>query len=435
MRKNLIPETLNICLIADRFPVIGQTPIRGFIAPIARGLVRSGHRVSVIAWDNTIGVQEVEQEGIKTYFVSGPNPLRKELFPQKIQQKFLQLHSKDPFHLVHSLTPASTLLGSQKRKLGIATAYDVTATSMSEMFSIIGMAENTVSSQLKTAYKVVRHFLRTYSLKDRALLASADGVFVHSQQQKLALERYYLYPENKTYSIPYGIEIQDLSERQGSEQLKTKLNIPRSSKVVVTVSDMIEKMDVVNVLKAFQLVAIKKPTARLIIVGHGPAFEEIELEMLNLALGSHVIMVGQVPNYEISSYIDLADVFVNMSGRITGYDPNLLEAMIQKKIIIGSEVSALSTLVEDGIDGYLIRPADVIALSQILMGLFLGQIHAEVMGENARNKAINMFDTKKMISETLSAYESILHRSPRVFSQELKKTAILSEPSGLPPLH
>ncbi len=427
MRKNLIPESLNICLIADRFPVIGQTPIRGFIAPIALGLVRAGHKVSVIAWDNAIGVQEVEQEGIKTYFVCGPNPQRKDLFPQRIQQKFLELHNKDPFHLIHSLTPSASLLGSQKKKLGVATAYDITATSLSEMFSIMGMAETTVSSQLKTAYKVVRHFLKTYFLKDRALLSHADGIFVHSEQQKLALERYYLFPEKKTYSIPYGIEIQDLSERQGSEQLRTKLNISRSSKVVVTVSDMVEKMDVVNLLRAFQLVAIKKPTARLIIVGHGPAFNEIEFEMLNLALGSHVVLVGQIPNYEISSYIDLADVFVNISGRITGYDPNLLEAMIQKKIIVGSEVSALSTLVEDGVDGYLIRPADVMALSQILMGLFLGQIHAEVMGENARNKAINMFDTKKMISETLSAYESILTRSPRVFQFQLKKNSVLSE--------
>ncbi len=152
----------------------------------------------------------------------------------------------------------------------------------------------------------------------------------------------------------------------------------------------------------------------MIIVGHGPAYEDIEYEMLNLALGSHVTLVGAVPAYEISSYIDLANVYIYLGGRASGYDPNLLEAMIQEKIIIGSEVSPIATVVEEGADGFLIRPADVHSLTQLLMGLFLDQIRPGDMGANARAKALNIFDTKKMIAETLSAYEGILSKTPWV---------------------
>ena len=66
------------------------------------------------------------------------------------------------------------------------------------------------------------------------------------------------------------------------------------------------------------------------------------------------------------------------------------------------------------IDGFLIRPADVGTLSHLLLGLFLGSIPAELMGKNARNKALDIFDTKKMVQETLEAYENILKRSPWV---------------------
>ncbi len=285
---------------------------------------------------------------------------------------------------------------------------------MAEIFSIYGLAENNVASQLKTAYRVSYRFLKTFYMRDRLILKNADGVFVHSPQQGMALERYYLYPERKTFNIPYGVEIEDLSPRQGSDELRHKLSIPKSAKIAVTVSDMIEKQDVVNILRAFQPVAVKKPSSHLIIVGHGPAFKDIEYEMLNLALGSHVTLVGAVPAYEISSYIDLANVFINISGRTSGYDPNLLEAMIQQKIIIGSEVSPIATVVEDGVDGFLIRPADISTLTQLLMGLFLNQIQPGEMGENARTKALDIFDTKKMIQGTLSAYERILHNSPWV---------------------
>jgi 1,2-diacylglycerol 3-alpha-glucosyltransferase len=408
MGRKKIPEKLNICLVTEKFPILGRTLGRGFIAPVARGLVKAGHQVTVISWSNPLGEKEIVQEGIKTYYVSGVNSGRIELFPQRVQQKFSELHSQEPFHIVHSLTHAAFRVGFEKKQLGIAIAYDVTATRMSDLFSIIGMAENKVTSQIKTAYKVVFRFLKTFYFRDRLILKNADGIFVHSPQQKLALERYYLYPEKKTYDVPYGIEIEDLSPRQASDEFRQKLNIPKSAKVAVTVSDMIEKQDVINILRAFQVVATKKPSSHLIIVGDGPAFKEIEYEMLNLALSSHVVLVGAVPVFEISSYIDQANVFINIGSRTSGYDPNLLEAMIQEKIVIGSEVSTISTIIEDGVDGFLLRPADVYALSELILGLFLDQIESGLMGKNAREKALNLFDTQKMIQKTLSAYEDIL---------------------------
>ena len=196
--------------------------------------------------------------------------------------------------------------------------------------------------------------------------------------------------------------------------MKQKLNIPKQEQVIVTVSDMIEKQDTINILRSFQKVATKKPSSRLIIIGNGPAFKDIEHEMLNLALGSHVILTGVVPHYEISSYIDLASVFINISGHISSYDPYLLEAMIQEKIIIGSEVGSMVTVIEQGVEGFLIRPADISNLTQLLFDLFLGRIQSEKIGQNARAKALKLFNTKNMIQEVLKAYRKILQTTPWV---------------------
>ena len=417
------PETLKICFVAEKFPILGKGQGRGFLAPVARGLVKAGHQVSIIAWDHPTGEKEVEQEGIKAHFVSRPHGdllsdsdggRSKELFARRVYNKFRELYGQNPFHIVHSLTPWTREVGLEKKKLGLAIAYDVKATGMAEMFSIYGLAENTVTSQIRTAYKVAYGFLKTFYTGDRAILKNADGVFVHSPQQALALERYYLYPEKKTFHIPYGIEIEDLSPRQGSDELRQKLKIPKSAKVAVTVSDMIEKQDVVNILRAFQPVAVKKPSSHLIIMGQGPAYKKIEYEMLNLALGSHVTLVGAVPPYEMASFIDLANVCIYLGGRTPGYDSHLLEAMIQQKIIIGSEVSPMATLLEEGIDGFLIRPADIPSLTQLLMGLFLDQIQPQEMGANARAKALDIFDNNKMVNGTLAAYQEILRHSPWV---------------------
>ena len=82
--------------------------------------------------------------------------------------------------------------------------------------------------------------------------------------------------------------------------------------------------------------------------------------------------------------------------------------MAQEKVIVGSEVSPISTIVEDSVDGFLIRPADVSSLSQLLLSLFLNNISAEEVGQNARKKVLGIFDAKTMIQETLQAYEKIM---------------------------
>jgi hypothetical protein len=58
--------------------------------------------------------------------------------------------------------------------------------------------------------------------------------------------------------------------------------------------------------------------------------------------------------------------------------------MAQKKVIVGSEVSPLANVVEDGVDGFLIRPADNFTLAELLLQVFNGQVVASQMGEHDR---------------------------------------------------
>jgi glycosyltransferase involved in cell wall biosynthesis len=208
--------------------------------------------------------------------------------------------------------------------------------------------------------------------------------------------------------VPYGIEIGDLEPREKSDELRRALGIPETAKTAVTITDMTEVGEIRNLLRAFEQVVIKKPNSRLIIVGEGPKQKDIEFEMLNLALGSKVIFTGAARSADVADYIALADVFVNLSSRTTGFEPSLLEAMAQKKVIIGSEVSPMGTIVEHSQDGFLIRPADVAELTNLLLDIFTGHLPAGEIGEAARRKVLDLFDPQKMVIETLGAYYAIL---------------------------
>lgn len=408
-KKSRLPETLNICLTSHRFPILSRATDHGFLWPIAKGLAKEGHKVTVLAATSPLKKTEVTRDGVRVLFLhEGAKNLSHLSFQSAVYQRFVQLHKEEPFHIIHSIDKSGFRIGNRKENLNVAMAYDVEATQMSQLFAIFAMKQDTLGSMLTTAFATAYKFLTTYYGGDRALLATADGIFVTNPQQRIILERYYLYPDYHIYTVPYGIELGDLTPKEKSLELRKKLGIPENAHVAVTITDMTEEQEIMPLLKAFEKVAIKKPNSYLIIVGNGPKFKHIEFQVLNLALGNRVVLTGAVPSTEIEDYIILGDAYVNMGSRSTGFEPSTLEAMAQKKVVLGSEVSPIANIIEDGQDGFLLRPADADSMSNLLVEIFSGTLPADEIGERARQKIVDLFDTLKMVQTTLEAYRKIL---------------------------
>lgn len=428
MKRKPIPDQLNIALISQYAP-ISQTRASGgrssgpsFLRLIARGLAFRGHSVTIITGENLGGATSIrEADGVRIVSIapSRVSRLRSQAhqprFQDLVRSKFLELHREKPFHLVHALDGSAVRVGTMKREWDFAMAYDVQATHLSDLFAIMGMGQETLGSILGTGLSVGLKFLSTYFGRDRKLLSTADGVFAASPRERISLERYYLYPDAKIHNVPYGIEIGAF--KAGDEPLDQDqpawLKLPQSTHVAVTVSDMFEIGEMQNLLRAFERVTIRKPNSRLIVIGDGPRFKEIEFEALMLALGSKVIFTGALSHEDEARAISRADVFVNLSARTSGFEPSLLEAMAQKKVVIGSEMSPIAAMLEHGLEGFLVRPADVGEITDLLLAVFEQRLPIQQIGEAARAKIAALFDPEKMVVETLKAYRAILEATGR----------------------
>lgn len=395
---------MHICLISQKFPTAG------FLWAVTQGLTHHGHHVTVLTQRSISSTLSWNMENASIFGLGDARAGGTD-FKVMALQKFEEVHAQNPVQLVHSIDSSGLLIGQHRKRFKIAVVYDVNATHLGKIFSILGTAQETLGSLLRISFSVGYTFLKTYYSMDRKLLKTADAIFVHSPQQRLALERYYRYPDSRIFRVPFGLRIEDLSPRQKSPELMKKIGLPANAQVVVTITDMMDLAEMRYLLRAFEKVAVKKPAARLIIIGNGPLRKDIEFEMLNLALGSRVHFVGELSSTQLSEHIALADVFVNLSARNSDVDQSLLEAMAQGKVIIGSEVSPLGTVVEDGVDGFLIRPADTVTLSELLLQTFNHQLNTAEIGEKARQKVLNLFDSKKMIHLTLDAYTQSLKRT------------------------
>ncbi|MFN7904460.1 MAG: glycosyltransferase family 4 protein [Pseudobdellovibrionaceae bacterium] len=426
--KEPLPQSLNICLVGQKVKILSRKTDHGFVWPIARGLTLAGHKVTVISTKSPVGKPELTRDGVQAfYLLEGIRNTTNMDFKKIAYRKISELHSKNKFHIIHSLDDSALPIAQNKKSLGLHVAFDVEATHLSRLFSILGRRRETLRSQFSNLTSLSYEFLVNYFSSDRQLLKNSDGIFVTNPQQRIILERYFLYPDYHMYSVPYGIDVGDLSPKDQSQDLKTKLGLSLSSQIAVTISDMTDKDEMTNILRAFEKVAIKKPNAHLIMIGYGPAFKKIEFEMLSLALGSRVTMTGALSTDEVFDYILLGDVFIDLSSKSTGFEPTLIEAMAQNKIIIGSEVSPMVNVVENGVDGFLLRPADTESLTQLILSIFNGAIPRQEIGERARAKVINMFDAKRMVEGMMDAYHQILVKSGKYRRPAtIKKTSLIS---------
>lgn len=404
---------MNICFVANKFPVLGRTTDTGLLWPIARALAKIGHSVTVISARSPIGRQEVFRDGVRAFYLYEENNRYANIpFTKAAYEKFKELQNNVHFDVVHSIDASGLEIARHKKEFKVNVAFDVEATQMSQLFSILGLGQDTVESLLSTGLALVYKFLTTYFSNDRQILKVADGIFCSSPEQRIVLERYYLFPEFHTYLVPYASETGLLTLKDPSAELKQQLQFNEDSRVVVTVSDFSDLVEIKNLLLAFEKVAIKKQNTHLIIVGNGPKWKEAEYQVLSLALGNRVHMIGALNQKELSDYIAIGDIFVNMSLRSSGIDPAMIEAMAQKKIVVGAEMSAISHIIEDGADGFLLRPADTQSLGELFINIFNGQLNSMEIGEKARQKALNLFDVHKMAPELLASYEKIL-KNPR----------------------
>lgn len=423
MKKDF-PEKLRICLVGQKISVLSRSSDTGLLWPLARGLTELGHDVTIISTSTPLKRPEIFRDGIRAYYLNEGQPQYKTFkFSDAALKKFSSLHQDKPFHIVHSLDQSGFKIGRNKKKLNLCMAYDVEATHMAQLFTILSENQSSLQNMIQTSIKLVYRFLKNYFLFDRSLLTSADGVFVTTPQQRLILERYFLYPDFHTYTVPYGINLGDLAPKNESENFKAKLHIPEDSSIILAISDFTSTHEVKPLLKAFEKVVLKKPNTYLLLLGNGPQWKNVEYEMLTLALGSKVIMPGEVTAEEMLDCILSSPIYVDLSSRSTGLEPSLIEAMAQKKVVIGSELSPISEIIQDGIDGFLVRPADVDTLSSLLDRLINDlDFQKDQIGEKAREKVINVFNRQKMIDSLVNAYSQILTNSGKFKRRNKTKT-------------
>ncbi|MDP3795229.1 MAG: glycosyltransferase family 4 protein [bacterium] len=192
------------------------------------------------------------------------------------------------------------------------------------------------------------------------------------------------------------------------EVIKKSLGIPAGTQVIVTVSRLVEKNGLEDLLYGFKrLCSLRAPPPHLIIVGAGHLKERLETLVQELELIDVAHLVGNVEHEDVAQYLAIADVFIRPS-RSEGLGNAFLEAMSAGVPIVGTPVGGIPDFLVDGETGLFCQPGDAASIA-----LALGRLLDDA---SLRHRVIN--NGYAVVSERYS-WDKIAARMDKVFQSVL----------------
>jgi glycosyltransferase involved in cell wall biosynthesis len=216
-------------------------------------------------------------------------------------------------------------------------------------------------------------------------------------------------PAQKIQVIRNGI-VFDRGDGAGAGKMRRELNLPPATRLVAMLSRLNRLKGVEYFLQAAASVAARVPDVHFLVVGDEPPQQpgykkELEGVAERLGLWQRLTFTGfrtDVPEI-------LADSAISVLPSLSeGLSNVLLESMAAGVPVIATRVGGNSEIVEDGVTGLLVPPADPGALAGAMFSLLGDELLAKRLGDAGKQRIRGEFSVPLMVQQTEQHYLKVL---------------------------
>jgi glycosyltransferase involved in cell wall biosynthesis len=211
-------------------------------------------------------------------------------------------------------------------------------------------------------------------------------------------------------AIPTGIDVAAIAALPEGHPRRRAGWEPGVDVVLVSLGRVAPEKSVEALVDAFVLAARRRPRLRLLLVGGGPAEDDVAHRAAAAGVGERVHVTGRLPREEALALVKACDVFVFASQTET-QGIVLAEALAAGLPVAAVDGPGVSETVRPGLDG-LIVPAEPAATRAERLAAAAGTLagnrrQRERMAARAREGAAR-FDAPKRVAEVTALYEEVL---------------------------
>lgn len=216
------------------------------------------------------------------------------------------------------------------------------------------------------------------------------------------------FPAEKILTIYNGISDEIKYNAGDKIRIREKYNFESDEILIGHISNIRSMKGHEEVLEAAQKIVAINPKVKFVFVGRDDSKGKIPALAAEKKLRDYVWFLGFHQNPE--EILAAIDIFI-LPSHWEGFPTSVLEAMLYRKPVIASNVGGIPEMIDDGVDGILIPPKNPEALAEALLKMLSDPDFADMLGENARRKALEKFRLKDMIEKIQNAYLSALDKN------------------------
>ena len=213
---------------------------------------------------------------------------------------------------------------------------------------------HTLYEQYLTSYVVPSKRLGDFLAKvlSRQRLKHVDTLVAPTQKVENTLQHYGMRAPISV--VPSGISLEQHHQRLSHEERMERrraLGIADDDQVLLNLGRLGGEKNLGELLDLFAEARQKNENLKFLIVGDGPAREDLEKQTKKLGIAEHVIFTGMVPPDEVQNYYQLGDVFVSASTSET-QGLTYIEAAANGLPLLCRQYDCLADVLQEGENGY-----------------------------------------------------------------------------------
>lgn len=181
---------------------------------------------------------------------------------------------------------------------------------------------------------------------ERQVYRRCDRFIVLSQAFGNILHQHYGVPREKIHKVPGGVDTERFQMNLSRYQAREALGWPLDRQILFTPRRLVRRMGVDRLLQAVAAVKAKVPELWLAIAGKGPQRASLEARMMELGLQDHVKFLGFLPEAQLPTAYQAADLTVIPSQALEGFGLVVLESLASGTPVLCTPVGGMPEIIQ-----------------------------------------------------------------------------------------
>ena len=355
--------------------------------PIARAALQAGYQV-LIATQLSEYRELLEGEGFTVIPMKWRRSSMNPLHALGEIRQILAIYRRYTPDLVHHIALKPSLYGS------IAAGWSGTApvvnnlAGLGQAFSSTGVAASVVRQGLITAFRLL--FRRRHSCT----------IVENTDDRQFLIDTVGMSPDRAVLILGIGVDEARFAYHEESGQA-----IP----AVVMVSRLLWPKGVRELVEAGQLLRTRGIEVVIRLVGKPDEASSVSVPQEALQAWHEQGDIEWLGHQDdIPQIWAEAAIAVLPSYYREGIPRSLLEAAACGRPVVTTDMPGCREIVEDGVNGYLVTPGDVVSLADALEKLINDPLLRARMGRAGREMVLERFTERQVVGQTLETYRSLL---------------------------